>query len=95
MKAKDRMKSKAATYSVTWSENDNRFDCNLAFATATDFFSYMKDSFDMLYNNFRFRMRCRQNGRATKSQSNFCLLSLQAVEGAHVRTVKANRRAHP
>jgi allantoinase len=33
----------------SYETNDNRFDCNLAFATATDFFTYMKDSFDMLY----------------------------------------------
>ena len=31
----------------------------------------------------------------TKWQLNLCLLSLQAVEGAHVRTAKANRRARP
>jgi allantoinase len=33
----------------SYETNDNRFDCNLAFATATDFFTYMKDTFDMLY----------------------------------------------
>jgi allantoinase len=33
----------------SYETNDNRFDCNLAFATATDFFTYMKDSFDVLY----------------------------------------------
>jgi hypothetical protein len=31
----------------------------------------------------------------TGRQSNLRRLSLQAVEGAHMRTAKANRRAHP
>jgi peptidoglycan/xylan/chitin deacetylase (PgdA/CDA1 family) len=29
--------------------NDNRFDANSGFSTAGDFFDYMKDSFDVLY----------------------------------------------
>jgi allantoinase len=33
----------------SYETNDNRFDSNLAFATADDFFTYMRDSFDMLY----------------------------------------------
>jgi peptidoglycan/xylan/chitin deacetylase (PgdA/CDA1 family) len=33
----------------SYETNDNRFDGNIAFATAADFFTYMKDSFDMLY----------------------------------------------
>jgi allantoinase len=33
----------------SYETNDNRFDGNLAFATADDFYTYMKDSFDMLY----------------------------------------------
>src|SRR6266436_6678727 len=33
----------------SYETNDNRFDGNVGFATAEDFFSYMKDTFDMLY----------------------------------------------
>ena len=33
----------------SYETNDNRFDGNVAFATAQDFFTYMKDTFDMLY----------------------------------------------
>ena len=33
----------------SYETNDNRFDGSLAFATAEDFFNYMKDTFDMLY----------------------------------------------
>jgi allantoinase len=33
----------------SYETNDNRFDGNVAFATAADFFTYMKDTFDMLY----------------------------------------------
>jgi len=33
----------------SYETNDNRFDGNLAFATASDFFTYMKDTFDVLY----------------------------------------------
>jgi allantoinase len=33
----------------SYETNDNRFDGNLAFATAADFFTYMKDTFDVLY----------------------------------------------
>jgi peptidoglycan/xylan/chitin deacetylase (PgdA/CDA1 family) len=33
----------------SYETNDNRFDGNVAFATAEDFFTYMKDTFDMLY----------------------------------------------
>jgi allantoinase len=33
----------------SYETNDNRFDGNLAFATAEDFFTYMKDTFDVLY----------------------------------------------
>jgi len=33
----------------SYETNDNRFDGNLAFATAQDFFTYMKDTFDVLY----------------------------------------------
>jgi peptidoglycan/xylan/chitin deacetylase (PgdA/CDA1 family) len=33
----------------SYETNDNRFDGNIAFATAQDFFTYMKDTFDQLY----------------------------------------------
>ena len=33
----------------SYETNDNRFDGNVAFATAPDFFTYMKDAFDVLY----------------------------------------------
>src|SRR5262249_3588292 len=33
----------------SYETNDNRFDGNVAFATAQDFFTYMKDTFDVLY----------------------------------------------
>jgi len=33
----------------SYETNDNRFDGNIAFATAQDFFTYMKDTFDVLY----------------------------------------------
>ena len=33
----------------SYETNDNRFDGNVAFATAQDFFTYMKDAFDVLY----------------------------------------------
>jgi putative urate catabolism protein len=33
----------------SYETNDNRFDGNHGFATADDFFTYMKDTFDMLY----------------------------------------------
>lgn len=33
----------------SYETNDNRFDGNLAFATSDDFYTYMKDSFDVLY----------------------------------------------
>ena len=33
----------------SYETNDNRFDGNLGFSTATDFFTYMKDAFDVLY----------------------------------------------
>ena len=33
----------------SYETNDNRFDGNVAFATAQDFFTYAKDTFDVLY----------------------------------------------
>src|SRR5882757_6345433 len=33
----------------SYESNDNRFDGNVAFATSDDFYTYMKDSFDVLY----------------------------------------------
>src|SRR5262245_20134347 len=33
----------------SYETNDNRFDGSLAFATSDDFFTYMKDTFDVLY----------------------------------------------
>jgi putative urate catabolism protein len=33
----------------SYETNDNRFDGNVGFSTAADFFTYMKDAFDVLY----------------------------------------------
>ena len=33
----------------SYETNDNRFDGNVAFATSDDFYTYMKDTFDVLY----------------------------------------------
>ena len=33
----------------SYETNDNRFDGNVGFSTADDYFSYMRDTFDMLY----------------------------------------------
>lgn len=33
----------------SYETNDNRFDGNIGFSTADDYFSYMRDAFDMLY----------------------------------------------